>query len=59
MEAMLNGFLERKIEIERLAPPGKVDRKTATAAGGERKGKANVDDSPDVFHWSNPSQGKW
>ena len=56
---MLNGFLERKIEIERLAPPGKVDRKTATAAGGERKSKANVDDSPDVFHWSNPSQGKW
>ena len=56
---MLNGFLGKKIEIERLAPPGKVDRKTGTAAGGERKGKANVDDSPDVVHWSNPSQGKW
>ncbi len=56
---MLNDFLERKTEIERLALPGKVDRKTVTAAGGERKSKANVDNSPDVFHWSNPSRGKW
>ena len=49
-EPMLNHLPRRKLELERCAPIRMVDGKTAAAAGGERKGKAEMENGLDLLH---------
>ena len=47
---MLNRLPRRKIELERCARPRMLDGNIATSAGGERKGKAEMDNGLDLLH---------
>ena len=47
---MLDGLARRKVERERISSPRKIDRKMASAAGGERNSKTNLDGGRDELH---------
>jgi len=48
---MFNSLARRETELYRFTPtPWKIDRKTASAAGGQRKSKTNLDEGRDELH---------
>ena len=48
---MLIGLTRSKIQAERLdVPSRKIDGKVISSAGGERKGKADLDEGRDELH---------